>query len=294
MTRDLMTDAVLREFLLDRVDDAEREQIENLFLTDSQARDRVLSAEQDLIEDYLEGSLTDADKERFLALHAKTEEQRENLRNTRTIKDWALAEGLLTQAAQARSSQDKHQVTAWPRLGARLGVKPIYLFAFAVTVVVAIVLALLWVNGRIAQRKHLALEQELAQLNSPTNLRETPPQMISLELRPGAVRSVEAQPEVEASSESQIVELQLQWTHKERYSTYKAEVNRVGDNESFTIGNLQPANNEVPQANDKPPTIRLRLPAHILPRGHYLIRLTGISTNGTAGPTEEYNFAVTS
>ena len=65
MTEELLTDAVLREFLLDQLDDSKREQIENLFLTDPQLRDRLLFAEQDLIEDYLEGSLTNADKERF-------------------------------------------------------------------------------------------------------------------------------------------------------------------------------------------------------------------------------------
>ena len=66
MTEETLTDALLREFLLGKVNDEERERIESLFLTDSQTRERVLVLEQDLIEDYLEDSLTEEDKERFL------------------------------------------------------------------------------------------------------------------------------------------------------------------------------------------------------------------------------------
>ena len=51
-------DAVLREFLLGGLDDEQRVLIEDQFLTDSQTWERVLAAEQELIEDYLEGSLS--------------------------------------------------------------------------------------------------------------------------------------------------------------------------------------------------------------------------------------------
>jgi hypothetical protein len=289
MTKDLMTDAVLREFLLDRLNDAEREEIEDLFLTDPQAKDRVLIAEQDLIEDYLEDNLTEADKERFLALHAQTGEQTEKLLNTKSIKDWALSGQRLSQTATAGRGAT---LSIWHRFSKRLGVKPIYLVPIAVTIVIAIVLAIVWGNSRIEQRKHLAVEQELAQLNSPTSLRETPPAMISLELEPGTVRGVEPQPEFQLRAGTQTVELRLRWTPRERYSTYQAEVRNVGDDKSFTLRNLQPDNNNILRNNDIAHAIRLRLPTHILRRGHYTIRLTGITPDGNPALTQEYNFAV--
>ena len=58
MKEESITDALLREFLLGKINDEERERIEDLFLTDSQTKERVLALEQDLIEDYLENSLT--------------------------------------------------------------------------------------------------------------------------------------------------------------------------------------------------------------------------------------------
>src|SRR5215212_10197786 len=90
MKQEIFTDTLLRQYLLGKVDDEERQRIEKLFITDSQARDRILSAEQELIEDYLEDSLTTEDKEIFLAQYARTPEQQRKLRINKSIKDWAV------------------------------------------------------------------------------------------------------------------------------------------------------------------------------------------------------------
>ena len=89
-----LTDALLREFLLGKVNEEERERIEGLFLTDSQARERVLTAEQDLIEDYLEDGLTGEDKDLFLERYGQTPAQQRQLRINKSIKVWALRESI--------------------------------------------------------------------------------------------------------------------------------------------------------------------------------------------------------
>src|SRR6185295_628864 len=94
-------DAFLREFLLGKVNDEERGRIEDSFLIDPQAKERVLGVEQDLIEDYLEGTLTTADRERFVSRYAQTAEQRRRLRITKSIKDWARAEAASSAPAKA-------------------------------------------------------------------------------------------------------------------------------------------------------------------------------------------------
>lgn len=276
MSENLITDKTLREFLLGRLDDEERQRIEDLFLTDNQARESVLTAEQDLIEDYLEDSLSKADKERFLSLYARTDEQRQRLRITKSIKGWAFTEARVPQTVPATDS-------VWRRLRRRLEFRPVSVVTIAVTVVIAIVLAIVWLNSKSEQRKHLAVEQELAQLNSPASLREVPPQMMSLELRPVSFRSVEQQSELNPSADNRIVELRLSWIQKERYSTYQAEVRVSG--ELFTIHNLQAENNGEY-------VIRLRLQSKMLRQGNYQIRLSGIANEGNTGLTEHYNFVV--
>jgi len=139
-----------------------------------------------------------------------------------------------------------------------------------------------WLKGRM---RHSAIQQELAQLNTLASLREFPPQLVSIELRAIAVRSLERVSEFKQSADVPTVELRLPWIQKERYPTYQAEIRRVSGDESFIIPNLQ-------AENDNFPTIRLRLPTHMLSRGQYQIRLSGIDSGGAIGITEEYAFMV--
>jgi hypothetical protein len=276
MKEERITDALLREFLLGKVADEEQERIENLFLTDPHTRQRVLAVEQELIDDYLEDSLAEGDKERFVTLHAQTDEQRRKLRITRSITDWAATEASTPQAVAASAS-------IWSRLGARLRLKPVFVVPIAVIIVIAVAIVL--VLRIMEQRKHTAIQQELAQLNSPTSLREVPSQMSSLDLKPVSVRSLERQTEFKPSSDIQLVELRLPWVGTQSYSRYQVEVRRVNDDEVFTIPDLQ-------MTNEGRNVIRMRLPANILQRGHYLVSVSGIADDGTLGQAEEYSFAV--
>jgi hypothetical protein len=255
-----LDDAFLREFLLGKVSDEERGRIEDLFLTDPQAKERLLGVEQDLIEDYLEGTLTTADSERFVARYAQTDEQRRRLRITKSIKEWAIAESAATVSAKK---------STW------FGFRPAFIIPIAATAMIVIVVAALWLKGRA---EHSGIEQELAQLNAASSLGP-----VSIELSPVTVRSAEPQAQLNTRSSENGVVLRLLWIQKERYSSYQATIRRVGDTESFLIGNLQP------ESDGK--AIRLKLPAHILTKGTYQVTLSGLAKDG-ASSSEEYQFSV--
>src|SRR5262245_48110320 len=201
MNGDAVTDALLREFLLGNFNDQERERIEIQFLTDSQVRARILAVEDDLIEDYLEESLTTADRQRFLRVYGRTAEQRRKLRITKSIKDWAI-----TQTALPETRPD--EISAWGRVRAWLHANPIAV-PIAITVMITFVVVAIWLNLQTEQRnrQHSAIEQELARLNSPANLSEVPSYMTSLDLSPVTVRSAEQQTTIEPRQEIRIVEL---------------------------------------------------------------------------------------
>jgi hypothetical protein len=277
MKEDSVTDALLREFLLGKLTDEDRERIESLFLTDPQTRERVLALEQDLVDDYLEDGLSDGDKERFVSRYAQTDEQRRKLRITGAIRNWAVKEARATQTTTL-------PISLWSRFWTWLRFKPRFFIPIAVTTVVAAVFAIVWLNGRIEQRRHFAIEQELAQLNSPASLREVLPNTISFNLRSVSLRGAETQAELHIPADGRFVELHLAWIQSERYSTYQAEVRRLRDRESFKIPNLQAQNDG---------SIRLRLPAQMLTPGNYQINLTGVAANGTLSFSEEYSFVVT-
>jgi hypothetical protein len=278
MKEETISDAVLREFLLGGLDDDERDRIEGQFLTDSQTRERILAAEQDLIEEYVEDSLAEGDKERFVSLYARTSEQRRQLRITRSIKKWASGQAALPQTMPAT-------VSSWARLRDWLRLKPAVI-PIAVALLIAVVIAAVWLNRRSEQRNRFsAIEQELAQLNSPASLREVPPQMVPLELSPVAPRGFEQPKERNTGNTEKLVELLLPWGKKERYSNYRARLSRVDGDESYTIPHLQPEND-----GDQP--IRLRISAGLLKRGQYKVELRGIAPDGTLGSSEEYTFVV--
>jgi hypothetical protein len=280
MKDETVTDAALRQFLLGDVADGERQRIESLFVTGALSRERILTAEQDLVEDYLEDSLTPADKESFLRQYGNTPAQRRKVRITRSIKDWAAGENKVTSAGASTTSFGT-------RLSARLRLKPMFVVPIAATAVIAIVFAVIWVNSRTEERNRLVgVNEELARLNNPPSLRETPPGLISLTLQSGSVRSVEAQQELVKAAGTETVELRLVLRQTERYPGYRAVVRRVSSGESLTLPML-PAENDGTM-------VRLRVPARLISRGVYRVELTGIGVDGSTGPTEEYLFTVSS
>jgi hypothetical protein len=271
MKEETVSDALLRAFLLGKLDSEQQERIEGLYLTNSQERERILSAEQELIEDYLEDSFTPEDKQRFIALHARTPEQLRKLRNTRSIQDWAIREATLPVSTGA------HLVTGW-------WLKSVFVIPIAVAAMIAIVVGVVWLDSRERERRHLAIERELAELNSPSGLRESLPQMISVDLSPGAVRGEAQQAEIKKSGVS-VVDVRLLWVRTERYPNYEAEINRVGNDEYLKITSLQ-------GENDRGYVVRLRIKAHMLEPGQHQVRLNGINADGSAGLMEEYLFTV--
>jgi hypothetical protein len=280
MKEEAATGALLRQFLLGKVEDEERQRIESLFLTDSLMRERVIAAEQELIDDYLEDCLSPADRETFLSLYGDTAAQRRKLRIAKSIQQWAVNQPKTPPVAPQPAP------SAWGRLLERLRVKPILVIPIAVTAMFVIVVALVWLNSRRheREREYLAMQQELAQLNTPSGLREIPREM-SLTLKPGSVRGIESESELKRAGVSSEAELRLLWMQTEDYPAYQAVVRRPGDDRSYTIPNLR-------VEKDDAKFIRVRFPARFLTRGNYQIELAGISADGAKSPPEVYSFTV--
>jgi hypothetical protein len=272
MKEEILTDILLRQYLLGKLNEEERQGIDKLFITDTRARDRVLAAEQELIEDYLEDSLTKEDKQIFLSHYAQTPEQRRQLRIDKSIKDWAVKE---TQSGPVSSS-------SWSRFLEPLRLRPAFIIAIATAFLVAILVGYIWLNRAMEYR---AVQREVAQLNTPASLNQSPPQMVSLSLTPVTVRSGETQNQLAKRVDSRLVELRLLAIDEGKYQTYRVVVYHVGAKEPITTVDVNA---------EKSDTIRFRLPARILANGSYRIELSGITSDGSRSPTEEYVFTVTS
>jgi hypothetical protein len=277
MNEEPVSDALLRQLLLGQVDDQERQRLESMFVTGALSRERVIAAEQHLLDDFLDDSLTPADRERFLAQYGETPAEQRKLRIAKSIQDWAASGAAVTAAGAAAGSR-------WSRLRARFRLQPVFMIPIAAVIVLAIVFAVIALRSRWEQRnRYLAMEQELARLNTPSMFRDVPSTMPPLTLRPGAVRSAEAETELTPPANAQFVELHLLWTQKERYPSYHATIRKIDEEQRYTVRDLQLDNSN---------TIQFRVPAHYLTRGLYQIEVNGIGADGTTGPAEEYQFQV--
>jgi hypothetical protein len=284
MKEEPVTDAEVRRFLLGDVDDDERQRIESLFISDAGMKKKILFAEDHLIEDYLEESLTTSERDKFLAQYGYTPQQRRRLRITRSIKKYAVAEAMLAQTATSAIPKWRAFLSALrPR-------NPKTFIPIAAILTIAFIIAFVWLaelNKKRTQEnnRRVTIERELADVNMPASLRGVSPQF-SIVLPPVSVRSVKPQTALIPGNDTGIVELQLLWTQKEQYASYRATLRRVGNTEQFTIPNLHVEKSLGGSA------VRVRLPAHLLTHGLYQVSLSGITSDGAPEPAEEYTFIV--
>lgn len=278
MNEEPVSDTLLRRFLLGEVDDQERQRLESMFVTGALSNERVMAAEQLLLDEYLDNSLTAAERERFLAQYGETPAEQRRLRIAESIQHLAAAGSEVTAVGAAAESR-------WSRLRARLRLKPVFMIPIAAMAIIAIIVAVVVLNTKWQERNtHLAMEKELARLNSPQMLREVSPTMSPLSLTPGTVRSADAEKELTPQADAEFVELHLLWTQKARFSSYQATIRRFDSDEKFAIPPLQLENGSN--------VIRLRLPTRFLTRGLYQIEISGVAANGAVEPAEEYMFVV--
>jgi anti-sigma factor RsiW len=285
MNQKPVTEALARRFLLGQVDDSERQQIESLFISDPEVKHTILLAEEDLLEDYLEGALSNSDSGEFRLRYAHTSHQRRKLRIAASIHQYALAESLREQPKLSAIQR----LRGWVSLSAprnRGYLIPVTL-AVSIVLLVAAVWFVQWHNRRTQHNLSLVVEKELRELNSSSSLAETPAQMLAVSLPPVTLRSVQPAAEVKLESIYPIIELRLLWPQKEESLSYEVVLRRVGSSERFTVPDLHLAKDHGRSI------VRLRLPPQHLVPGLYQITLIGAATEGAAAPTEEYTLTVT-
>ena len=278
--RESITETTARQFLLGGLEESEQERIEALLVTDSSAKDAILLAEQGLIEEFLDGELNDGEREIFVREYQSTAPGRQKIKLTESLRARAISQVAppQTEAVEAHAFSTGQW---WPRL------RPV--LVPAVFVIVAIVFGSVWLirwnNRRIEQRdRQTLMAREFAELNSPENLRTTPPQMIAVVLSPGTLRSPEAVRPITPGN--YVLELHLLWTRTEPCENCQAVFKRVGTSEKVIIPTVQIERN----AGAK--VVRVRVPAQFLSRGLYQMAIGEADAGDTAGSSEEYTFTV--
>ena len=286
---------LIRRFLLGKLDQEERQLVEESFVTDAETREQILMAEDDLVEEYLDDSLSPDDRSQFLQHYLCAPRQRRKLRIAESLRAQAVntanesvsASTLELPAGRERRVSDEKRSSRF-KLGWH---NSLILLPLAAAVIIALVIGVIWLiqlrqaNTQTAQ-EHSAIERELAELNAPADGSLAPTQFLSFALPPISIRSLQPPAELTLPTKATVVELWLLWNETKDFQSYQAMLKKTGAPEQFTIRNLSVENK--PQGK----AVRLRIPVHILTRGVYEVILSGVSADGKTSEPSDYTFTV--
>ncbi len=279
-----------RRFLLGEADEAEQRRVEETFMTDPEYREKLLLAEHDLIEDYLDDALSPAERERFRAHFLATPQQRRKVRIARSLKSYAPVE--FASHSPPAEGQSTRNVSPLRRLANALSLRSPFVYVPLAGALVAAVLFGSWrlIEFRREQQlrareesQRLEAEWELAQLNDPSRVGPPLPgaTVISTALPPVSTRgSANRLPPLAGAG---VVELRL-LPSGEEYPSYSASLQRVGAASRYAIPNLRAA--DTPDGRAVP----VRIPARLIAPGQYRLTLRGIAADGRTEDADEYTF----
>lgn len=239
----MITDANIREYLLGRLDsDSELvESIDGQILTDPKFSITVDVIEDDIIEDYLEGSLNSEDMRAAERHFLRPPERQRRLKTARLFNRYVQAESRKMQAMQSPSSR---------KLFGPFRSGPVLISLRTCAEIVASVLFVALILGLLNQRREFRMavqqanqtlirEQErsmVANQQLQNALRQLQPAIAMLSLvTPGLQRGESALPEAKISSGTRTLHVEVALL-SQRSGKYRAELRHTGKTVWFRDG----------------------------------------------------------
>jgi len=279
-----ISEVLARRFLLGECEDFERERIESLFVVDPAVKETILTAEQELIDDFLDKSLSGREREQFVRQYQATARLRHSIELAESLKSRGLAQTLFSQPPSVLERCRRLFSLHWP------GIRPLFIPATAALILLLIIAAVWlvrWNNSKVRERnQEILIADELAELNSPGRLQQTPPQMASLLLSPVTVRSLDRPGQTVPASGNNVIELRLLWMRADNNEQLHASIRHAGATDTLSVSNLSV------ETISGMRIVRLRLPVHLVTHGQYQVTLSSSAENRTSVPDEEYIFTV--
>ena len=260
----------LRRYVLGEVDEDLRVELEELLVTDPEAFEALGVVEDELVEEYLDGDGTPSERRGFEQRFLSTPEGQGRLSLSRALKDRAsalarspVAEGLPDRTAEGPPAG---RVSAWlERLGGWLG-PPRWQPAW---VGVAAVLALSLIgNAWLVSR--------------PSLPRQSAPNFV---LEAGLLRASGTLARVTVPPEAPVVHLRLELPEG-GYPLYRAVLLDPDGGEIWSVSRLRA------EGGPSRPSVVLAVPAELLPRGDYLLKLSGLRPGAEPESLATYPFRV--
>lgn len=279
---------LVKRYLLGYLDRDAQERLEESFISDSGYREKVLTIEDELIDDYLANELSSEEREKFVEHFLSTPQQRERVKVARALHQFFSVEAA-THSPPVSDDAPEH-VSAKPLRPSFLRFRN-PLMAASLAALLILVVGGSWLlisrrqrQGDIAQEqdRNRKFQSELARLNATApNQGQPEAGVLSLTLPPLAFRGGGDMPLVHLPADSVQLSLVLP---TDNHMSYRVFLQKSGDAHRFVVDGLTVRDTEGGKA------VLLKVPARYLSRGDYLLELSALNDDGRFEPVAGYTF----
>ncbi len=279
MKSDIKELEAIRQYLLGQLPPEESSQIEERLFTDAAFYEELLIAEDELVDDYLAGGLSDSDRESCETHFLLTPERKQKIRFALAFKEYVSAPSMAQPTkgiALDRISQDAVEVPdrspkKRPFLSFLPFGNPIVSYSVAAAALLIVVgIALIVVKNWTSPTPH------------------EPGQSLAVALTPGVARDDSGTiKEFAIPSGTDAVQLELRIGRDVQYQSYRASLQTVDGVEKLRVSDLKTT------ATGNSVIVPLKVAAGFLTRGDYYVKLSGLNSRGEYDDVGRYSFRVT-
>jgi hypothetical protein len=310
MGKDIHSDLVLKQYLLDELSGADCDQIEREYLADRDFFDQLLAVEDDLVDDYVAGELNPHARDRFERKMLATPRQREKLSQARLLLG---SDRVQSRALLQERNHPLSKIAAWADA---LSQRRILAFATLLLLVSAGWLAIrVWqVNGQLEQmqadrvravEEHRQLQAKLSdQQKQNTELlqklhpvpdtpgpveppkSESGPHLATLILPLTGTRGGGEQGSFKINQETQTVQLVAHITNSD-YRSFNGELQNADGKQLFTFRRLKARKT----ANGN--ALLVSVPTKLFEGSDFVLKVSGVTDDGHLEDAGFYSFRIT-
>lgn len=277
MSSDENTAQTLRQYLLGTLPEAARQPVEERLLTDRPFFEELLAAEDELIDEYLAGTLSPAAIESFTGHFLQSDERQSKLQFARAFRRYVAAHAPVAAAEPAPEPELDSPLMPGPTpvpppAADRWSLRAFFSrhnpgWAFALVAALLVVVAGITWLAALRPRPH------------------GPGRVVAISLTPGLVRAAGTGAQLVLMPGTDTAELHLELSAAE-YPGYRADVQTAEGRTVYTAADLKPTTVEGRRV------IVVQVPGEALPAGDYQLRLSGTNPGGNPEPAGRYYFRV--
>jgi hypothetical protein len=267
----------IRRYLLGQAPLEDSSKVEERLLTDGEFYQELLIVEDELIDQYLSGELSEPDRKSFEPHFLLPPERQQKLRFARSLKKYVSSVGTAQprQSIATNESSEAATAVAEPLLKKRQffsflpSGNPIVSYALAAAILL-IVGGASWVVFK----------------NWRTPVPREPGKVLAVVLTPGLTRDNGEIKKIALPPGTDTVELQLQIASADQYQSYRALLQTTEGVEKHTADDLKAT------TIGTSVVVPLQLTAGLLTRGDYYVKLSGLTPSGEYEDVGRYSFRV--